>query len=147
VQSTAAKPSLNLSQDLKDGGKVSEPPAVDALFDAAQSPNGHKPRKPSRTTERQALADEVLNPWWERNKAGWAQSYIAVRNIVRTAVVNGLEPEIVAKCLDHLAATSIPVSGGSIQNALRDLGLLGRRNQRGGASDDLANEDYERTIL
>jgi hypothetical protein len=55
-------------------------------------------------------------------------------------VVNGLDPEVVAKGIGRLADEGTAVSGGNLQTALKQLGLVGRRG--GGASDDLSGEDY-----
>ena len=143
VQPAADKPSMNQKQKLKDVAKT-QPPLGDgsALFDAEPSPNGSRKTGKRGPNPRQVLADEITDSWWDAYKTTTAQSYISVRNIVRTAVVNGLAPDVVAQALGHLGTEGRSISGGTIQNALHELGLLGKSRHRGGASDDLSQEDY-----
>lgn len=91
---------------------------------------------------RHAVADELAAAFWDRHKASTAQPFLGVRQVIRTAIANGLTRNDVARALDHLAKGGVAISGGSVTNAIRDLRGNGQRPQRGGATDDLSSEVY-----
>jgi hypothetical protein len=75
---------------------------------------------------RHAVADGLAAAFWERHKAATAQPFLGVRQVIRTAINNGLRRDDVARALDHLARNGVAVSGGSITNALAELRGAGR---------------------
>lgn len=92
---------------------VPPPAAADKPRPEAQPPaKATKPGKHDR-------ADELAKAWWERYKTSTAQSFIAVRGIVRTALANGLDRDDLARALDQLGREGRAVSGGTIQTALQ----------------------------
>ena len=70
---------------------------------------------------RHAVADELAAAFWDRHKAATAQPFLGIRQVIRTAITNGLPRNDVARALDHLARTGSSISGGTITNAIRDL--------------------------
>jgi hypothetical protein len=92
--------------------------------DTAKPRRASKPRKPSKHEK----ADQLTAAFWERYKTGTAQSFIAIRGIVRTALGNGLDRDDVARALDLLGREGRNVSGGTINVALQQI-----RTRRGQA--------------
>jgi hypothetical protein len=111
-----------------------------AVADApAEEPSAEPPAK--RATGKHEAADELTNGFWEKHGKGRAQSYIAIRGIVRKAMSNGVERNDLAHALDAIAREGKPISGGTIDYA---LGQRRQQQQRGGARADIATyEDYE----
>jgi len=91
--------------------------AVVAVADAASPPGP----TPERATGKHQVADDLAGAFWEHHKARTAQSFIAIRGIVRTALANGLDRDMVARALDHLANEGRAISGGTITTALGQL--------------------------
>lgn len=85
---------------------------------AESKPRAAKPR--AAKGEKHAAADDLTAQWWDRHKATTAQSFVTIRGIVRTAVSNGLDVEIVAAALERIANEGRPISGGTLQIAMRD---------------------------
>jgi hypothetical protein len=69
-----------------------------------------------RATGKYAVADEITRNWWERHKS--AQSFLAVRGVIRTAVSNGVDLDRLSAALEVLAREGRPVSGGTLQTAM-----------------------------
>lgn len=76
-----------------------------------------KPKKPNK----HQVADDLAAAFWEHHKAKTAQTFIAVRTVLRTALNNGLDRDDVARAIDHLANEGRALSGGSITNAVGQL--------------------------
>ena len=70
---------------------------------------------------RHAVADELAAAFWDRHKASTAQPFLGIRQVIRTAIGNGIARNDVARALDHLAKGGVAISGGSITNAIREL--------------------------
>jgi len=68
-----------------------------------------------------AVADELAAAFWERHKAATAQTFLAVRQVIRTAIANGLARNDVARALDALAKEGRAISGGTITTALAQI--------------------------
>lgn len=100
----------------------SEQPTLDGAPVAdADKPRGTPAKKAPKKPNKHATADELCAAFWERHKANTAQSFIAIRGIVRTAMSNGLERDDVARALDLLARESRAISGGTLQTALQQI--------------------------
>lgn len=69
----------------------------------------------------QALADELADAFWQRHKADTAQSFLAIRGCIRTAIANGNRRDDVAWALLRLVQEGRPVSGGSLTIALKQV--------------------------
>jgi hypothetical protein len=87
--------------------------------------NAAKPRRTPKQPSKHQQADELAVAFWERYRSSTAQSFIAVRSIIRTALSNGLDRDDVAHALDLIGRESRSVSGGSINVALQQV-----RNRR-----------------
>jgi hypothetical protein len=80
-----------------------------------------KPPVRAKAGAKHELADALTAAFWDRHQGKTAQSFIAIRGIVRTAIANGLPRNDVAHALDKLARECIGISGASITNALREI--------------------------
>jgi hypothetical protein len=113
-------------------GANDEPPTGGTLFDAtadAAQPRGTtkktpKPPKPSKHEK----ADALAGAYWERYKTTTAQSYLAVRGVIRTALANGNDRDDVARALDRLGREQRAISGGTLTTALGQLHTNGHIN-------------------
>lgn len=79
------------------------------------------------------VADALAAAFWEVHKASTAQSFIAIRQIIRTAISNGLPRNDVAKALDKLAREGTAISGGTITTARKQIRNPGHVNGNGAA--------------
>ncbi|MBD9734559.1 hypothetical protein IGX29_22645 [Streptomyces sp. H28] len=70
---------------------------------------------------RHQVADDLTAAFWEHHGKGRAQPFIAVRQIVRTAIGNGVERDDLARALDRIAREGRAVSGATIDIALGAL--------------------------
>lgn len=91
--------------------RLAESPAADA----------DKPRGTPKNPAKHETADKLAAAFWEHHKQRTAQSFIAIRGIVRTALANGLDRDDVARALDHLAREGRAISGGTLTTALGQL--------------------------
>ena len=106
------------------------------LFDAhpaetAQSRSGKKTRggtqKQTGELKPPSPADELTNAFWAKHGKGQAQSWVAIRGVLRTCLANEVPRDDLARALDLLANEETSISGGTIQNALKRL----RQSQNG----------------
>ena len=103
------------SSELPEGGEVTH------LRDASRSKKPAKKASRKASTKKPAdhpVADELTNAFWERHGKGRAQSYIAVRSVIRTAIGNGVERDDLARALDLVAREGRSVSGATLDIAL-----------------------------
>ena len=89
-----------------------------------------RPAKPSK----HEIADALTDAFWDRHKGATAQSFLAIRGIIRTALANGVPRNDVAHALDRLAREGTAISGGSITNAIKQNRNPGRVNGHAVAS-------------
>lgn len=75
-----------------------------------------KKKTPDPLTEK---AQEIAAAFWEKNKTRMAQSFISVRQVVKTALSNGVDETAIAEALERIGAEARPVSGGTLQVALQ----------------------------
>ncbi|MGW1998467.1 hypothetical protein [Embleya sp. NPDC001921] len=131
----AGAPPFSSYSSLSSSIPSCEAPADDAipgqtcLIAAAEEADADKPRraakkkpaaKPKKPNPHQ-LADDLTVAFWEIHKTGSAQSFIAVRGIVRTAIGNGIPRNDLARALDAVAREGRVISGGTLQVALQKV--------------------------
>lgn len=75
-----------------------------------------KKKTPDPTTER---AQAIAAPFWDTHKTRMAQSFISVRQVIKTALTNGVDENAITQALNILGAEARPVSGGTLQVALQ----------------------------
>jgi hypothetical protein len=83
------------------------------------SPSKTAARKRAAAGEKHTVADQLTAAFWERHGKGRAQSFVAVRSVIRTCIGNGIERDDLARALDQLAREGRPISGGTVQIALQ----------------------------
>ncbi len=114
------------------GSKEQTPAQPETLFDAdptvpgaadAGKPRGasKKSRKTPAEPKPKPPADELTDAFWEVHGKGQAQSWVAIRGIVRTCLGNEIPRNDLARALDLLARQGKAISGGTIQNALTEV--------------------------
>lgn len=92
----------------------------------------------SAAESKHAVADALAAAFWDVHKAATAQSFLAVRQVIRTAIANGKPRNDVARALDQLAKEGRAISGGSITTALQIRGTQhANGSMRGGARQQL----------
>lgn len=135
----------------------SAPPAKSAPLQkttatpAENAPGTRRNRKGSSPTEKtrppkHVVADDLTDAFWERHKASQAQSFLAVRGIVRTAISNGLSRNEVAHALDFLAREGTAISGGSITNALKAIRSRRSANGQPGSATSTSTERARQAV-
>ena len=93
------------------------------------------------------MPDALAAAFWEHHQGSTAQSFLAIRGIIRTAIANQQPRDDVAKALDQLAREGHVISGGSLTIALQQV----RKNTSGsgngsspGKQVNFAPEEYTR---
>lgn len=102
--------------------------------DAAALPPKRKPR--AGAGSKHETADALTDAFWERHKSNTAQTFIAVRSCIRTAITNGIPRDELAHALDQLVKDGKPISGGTITYALGN-----RRNSSTGGHQSYRNPE------
>lgn len=93
------------------------------------------------TDDRHQVADDLTAAFWERHGKGCAQSFIAVRGVIRTAIGNDVDRDQLARALDQVARDGRAISGGTLATALGSLNRSNGQQQRGGARASIAGHD------
>lgn len=97
-----------------------------------------KPASGERKPSKHQVADELTAAFWERHGKGRAQPFIAIRQIVRTAIGNGVERDDLARALDRIAREGRAISGATIDIALSGLRKAPYQNP---TNDDVYDEE------
>ncbi|MFM9649852.1 MULTISPECIES: hypothetical protein [Streptomyces] len=125
--------------------------SADAATDQTQQHDTPPPAAPKKTlrkastkkTAAHPVADELTNAFWEKHGKGRAQSYIAIRSVIRTAIGNGVERNDLARALDLVAREGRSISGATLDIALGRLrGQTGRAPYR----DPENQDDYDQEV-
>lgn len=117
---------------------------------APSAPAGAKKaaKKPGKkSADKHETADELTNAFWDRHGKGRAQSYIAVRSVIRTAIGNGVERNELARALDRVAREGRSISGATLDialSAIRRPGANGSGPQT--APRHLTEEEKKRAL-
>jgi hypothetical protein len=111
--------------DLKAAADAAQPEPSESIKKAPTA----KPAKPSK----HETADALAAKFWEIHKSSTAQPFLAVRQVIRTAIGNGVPRDDVARALDRLAREGRAISGGTIQTAIAQIrnAVNGHRQQTG----------------
>lgn len=88
------------------------------------------------------VADDLTAAFWEHHGKGRAQSFIAIRGIVRTAIGNGVDRDQLARALDLVAR-----EGRSISGATLDIALGKIRNARGPFQNPDDQDVYDEDLI
>ena len=102
-------------------GTANEPPPVAPVADADKPHDTTDTDTPAKPPNKHKVADDLTAAFWEHHRERTAQSFIAIRGIVRTALANGLDRDQVAHALNQLALEGRAISGGSLTTALGQL--------------------------
>lgn len=100
--------------------------------------SGSQQRKPSK----HQVADDLTAAFWDRHGKGRAQPFIAVRQIIRTAIGNGVDRDQLARALDLVAR-----EGRSISGATLDIALGKIRNARGPFQNPNDQDVYDEDLI
>lgn len=88
----------------------------------ADSGQQQKQQQPSK----HQVADDLTAAFWKLHGKGRAQSFIAVRGVVRTAIGNGVDRDDLARALERVVLDGYSISGATLDIALGKI-----RNARG----------------
>lgn len=105
--------SFSASRRVKKTLPTPSPPTTSS----STAPAG-KPASTERKPSKHQVADDLTAAFWEHHGKGRAQSFIAVRQIIRTAIGNGVPRDDLARALDCIAREGRAVSGATIDIAL-----------------------------
>lgn len=99
-----------------------QPPLLGVVEPATASPTRRQKSEPKDPKPNpHAAADEIATDWYEANKTTSAQSYVAVRAIIRPLVQRGIAPTLVAAAVDAVTREGRPISQGTLTVALKRL--------------------------
>ncbi|GAB3213298.1 hypothetical protein GCM10027294_43550 [Marinactinospora endophytica] len=76
-------------------------------------------KKPPSAVDTQAQG--LAEGYWSLHQTSTAQSFIAIRQVVKTALANGVDRDQLAHALDLLGREGRPISGGTLQIALQTV--------------------------
>lgn len=93
-----------------------EIPKTSSSGPTTKKPKSPKKKTPDPDTQR---AQELAQAFWERYKTGSTQTFIAVRQCIKTSLKNGVNRDDLARALDALGQEGTPVSGGTLGFALK----------------------------
>lgn len=108
-----------------------------------------KPASGQRKPSKRQVADDLTAAFWKRHGKGRAQSFVAVRSVIRTAVGNGVERDDLARALDQVAREGRSISGGTLDTALGNLRRTNGWQRPGGHrpySDPDNQDEYDGDI-
>lgn len=109
---------------LRSESAASDEAQSDALTEQEQTTGRDEDGKPLRGKKLTALAQTVTKDWWDWiEREGHdkpAQSFIACRSVVKTALANGHEPKKIKNGLAKITGECRAVSGGSLTIAMGD---------------------------
>lgn len=74
--------------------------------------------EPGEPSPLECQTNDLAAAWWERYGSRQAQTFVAVRQVIRAALRNGVDRNKLAFALDDLGKEGRPVSGGAITVAL-----------------------------
>lgn len=112
-------------------------------------------KKPTKKTTRTAntkkpadhpVADELTNAFWEKYGKGRAQSFLAVRGVIRTAIGNGVERNDLARALDLVAREGRSISGPTLDIALGKIRRPGAQGGPATAPRDMTAEEKKSAL-
>jgi hypothetical protein len=117
------------TEESSDSGDQTQQQDGSGAVAAAKKPAKKASRKTStKKAADHPVADELTNAFWERHGKGRAQSYIAVRAVIRTAIGNGVERNELAHALERIVRDGFSVSGSTIDIALAKIRRPGPRS-------------------
>lgn len=114
---------------------------------SAGEPAAAKPRAPKQAVKgrtgdgRHQVADDLTEAFWKLHGKGRAQSFIAIRGVIRTAIGNGVERDQLARALDRVAGEGRSISGATLDIALGQLNGTSSKASRGGARNPISSHD------
>lgn len=92
--------------------------APEPSVEPPREPSGNQP--PARAIE-PALADQLLDKWWEQYGKTTAQGKRNIRRAIAGALDNGVDPTELWQALARIGDLSKPVTGGTLQFAFSEL--------------------------
>lgn len=108
--------SFSASRRVKKTRPTPSPPTTSSSTTPADKAASGE-RKPSK----HQVADDLTAAFWEHHGKGRAQPFIAIRQIIRTAIGNGVDRDQLARALDQVAREGRSISGATLDIALGNL--------------------------
>lgn len=99
-----------------------QPPLLGVVEPATATPPRRAKSKPKdEKPNPHAVADQIATDWFEANKTTSAQSYIAVRSIIRPLVARGIGSRLLAAAMNSATEQGFPISQGTLTTAMNRL--------------------------
>lgn len=115
---------------------------------AAKKPAKKTARKPkTKKAAEHPVADELTDAFWERHGKGRAQSYPAIRGVIRTAIGNGVERNELAHALERIVRDGMSISGSTVDIALNKVRRGGQRQTGPGTAPRHIEEEEKPNVL
>ncbi|KAB8186927.1 hypothetical protein FH608_046415 [Nonomuraea phyllanthi] len=115
----------------------------DARTRDSTSGDSSKPKRKRATKaeldERERQAQDLTTKFFERYET--AQQFIAIRQVLRGALGNGISRDNLARAIDRLGREGKPISGASIQYVLGQMRGQGRDSPGNGSNSQLPPRD------
>jgi hypothetical protein len=120
---------------------ASEERPEDPAADKAPKPKRKSRKKTPPRANPHQVADDLTDAFWKVHGKGRAQSFIAIRGVIRTAIKNGVERNDLARALDRVARQGRSISGATLDIALGEI-----RGQQGPYRDPENQDDYDQEV-
>ncbi|MFF4933579.1 hypothetical protein ACFY2H_32500 [Streptomyces griseofuscus] len=117
--------------------KKTRPTPSPPTTSSSAAPTG-KPASAEPKPRKHQVADDLATAFWGHHGKGRAQSFIAIRQIIRTAISNGVPRDDLARALDQVAREGRSISGATLDIA---LGNLRRGAYQNPSDQDAYDED------
>ena len=98
-----------------------QPPLVGVVGSSTASPPPAEDKPEAEKPNPHAAADSIVTYWWKRNESSTAQSFIAVRSIIRPLVKRGIDSGLLAAAMDAVTNEGRPISQGTLTVAMNRL--------------------------
>lgn len=98
-----------------------QPPLLGVVDPATATPPPAEDKPEAEKPNPHAAADAIVTEWWKRNESSTAQSFIAVRSIIRPLVKRGIDSGLLAAAMDAVTNEGRPISQGTLTVAMNRL--------------------------
>lgn len=123
---TPSTSSTTTSSPVADATDAAGDQSSDASSSSTEAPKRKPRNKAASKPNRHQVADDLAAAFWEARGKGRAQPFIAVRQIIRTAIGNGVDRDDLARALERVVLDGYSISGATLDIALGKI-----RNARG----------------
>lgn len=139
---TPSTSSTTTSSPVTDATDAAGDQSPDASSSTTEAPKRKPRNKAASKPNQHQVADDLTAAFWEARGKGRAQSFIAVRGVVRTAIGNGVDRDDCARALERVVLDGYSISGATVDIALGKI-----RNARGPYRNPNDQDDYDQPLI